>query len=79
MSDEIKRLSEQARKKKPQSIADAIKRAKAHIRNVGAENLEEPDGFASGDMKKFLANPEVYEKEDEGKQRWQTLKSQPNH
>ncbi len=66
MSDEIKRLSEQARKKKPQSIADAIKRAKAHVRNVGAENLEEPDGFASGDMKKFLENPEAYEKEDEG-------------
>ena len=66
MSDEIKHLSEQARKKKPQSIADAIKRAKAHIRNVGVENLEEPDGFASRDMKKFLANSEVYEKEDEG-------------
>lgn len=66
MSDEIKHLSEQARKKKPQTIADAIKRAKAHIRNVGAEDLEEPEGFASGDMKKFLENPDSYEKDREG-------------
>lgn len=66
MSDEIKHLSEQARKKKPQTIADVIRRAKAHIRNVGSENSEEPEGFASGDMKKFLEDPEAYEKENEG-------------
>lgn len=65
MTDKIEHLSDQARKKKPQSIADAIRRAKAHIRNVGAENLEEPEGFASGDMKKFLENPDAYEQEEE--------------
>ena len=50
------------------SISDAIKRAKQHIRNVGAEDLQEPDGFASGDMKKFLEDPEAYEKDVENEQ-----------
>jgi len=31
---------------------------------LGPDDLEEPEGFASGDMKKFLENPENYEKED---------------
>lgn len=39
------------RKKKSQTIADAIKRAQAHIRNIHAEDMEEPKRFASGDMK----------------------------
>jgi hypothetical protein len=64
MSDKIKHLSKQMRKKKSQTIADAIKRAKAHIRNMCAEDMEEPEGFASGDMKKFLENPDSDEKED---------------
>jgi hypothetical protein len=33
---------------------------------VGVENLEEPEGFASGDMKKFLENPDTYKKDNEG-------------
>ncbi len=65
MCDNIKQISEQRRKKEPGSIEDAIKRAKQHIRNIGAENLEEPEGFASGNMKKFLENPDAYEKDDE--------------
>lgn len=63
MSDKIKHITDQRRKKNPGSVADAIKRAKQHIRNVGAEDLKEPEGFSSGDMKKFLENPDV---EDEG-------------
>lgn len=60
MSDEkIKHLSDKTR---GASIKDAIKRAKQFIRNVGADDLDEPEGFASGDMKKFLENPECCEK-----------------
>jgi hypothetical protein len=69
MSEKIKRLSVQRRKKKPESIRDAVRRGAQHIRNVGAENLEEPEGFASGDMKKFLEDPEAYDKEDEDGER----------
>ncbi|MFV1872122.1 MAG: hypothetical protein ACMZ64_02180 [Oleiphilus sp.] len=66
MSDEkIKHLSDKQREKNSGSIKDAIKRAKQHIRNVGADDLEEPEGFASGDMKKYLENPDAYEKEDD--------------
>ena len=64
MSDkEIKHLSDKQHEKNGSSIKDAIKRAKQHIRNVGADDLEEPEGFASGNMKKFLENPDGYEKE----------------
>jgi hypothetical protein len=35
--------------------------AQAHIRNIHAEDTEEPKGFASVDMKKFLENPDSYE------------------
>lgn len=62
--DNIKYLSDKQRKENGGSIKDAIKRAQQHVRNVGADDLEEPEGFASGDMKKFLENPENYEKED---------------
>lgn len=63
MSDKIKHLGDIRRKKSASSVADAIKRAKQHIRNVGAEDLKEPKGFASGDMKKFLESPDA---DDEG-------------
>ncbi|MEJ2682340.1 MAG: hypothetical protein P8176_01385 [Gammaproteobacteria bacterium] len=62
--DKIKHLSDKQSEKNGSSIKDAIKRAKQHIRNVGADNLEEPEGFSSGDMKKFLENPDEYDKED---------------
>tara|TARA_R110002050_G_scaffold279001_1_gene425340 strand:- start:68 stop:316 length:249 start_codon:yes stop_codon:yes gene_type:complete len=64
MSDkEIKHLSDEQHEKNGSSIKDAIKRAKQYIRNVGTDNLEEPEGFASGDINKFLENPGGYEKE----------------
>ena len=59
MSDKIKQISDQRRKKKTVSIEDAIKRAAQHIRNVGADKIEEPDALVSGDMKKFLENPDA--------------------
>lgn len=62
MSEKVKHISDA---KKKGSISDAIRRAKQHIRNVGAEDIAEPEGFASGDMKKFLEDPESYEKEDD--------------
>ena len=66
MSDEnIKHLSNKQRERNGGSVRDAIKRAKQHIRNVSVDDLEEPEGFASGDMKKFLMNPDEYEKEDD--------------
>lgn len=61
----IEHLSDKQRKKNSGSIKDAIRRAKQHIRNVGADDLEEPEGFASGDMKKFLENPDEYEKDED--------------
>lgn len=65
MSDKIKQISDQRRKKKNVSIEDAIKRAAQHIRNVGADKIEEPDALASGDMKKFLENPGASKKDDD--------------
>ena len=61
----IKNISHQRNMQKQISVADAVKRAKQQIRNAGAEDLEEPSGFASGDMKKYLEDPDLYEKEDE--------------
>jgi hypothetical protein len=60
--DKIKHLSDKQREKNGGSIKDAIKRAKQHIRNIAADDLEEPEGFVSGDMKKFLENPDECEK-----------------
>lgn len=66
MSDEkIERLSDKQRAKNGGSVKDAIKRAKARIRNIGADDLDEPEGFASGDMKKFLESPETFEKDED--------------
>lgn len=65
--DNIKHLSDKQRKENGGSIKEAIKRAKQHIRNVRADDLEEPEGFASGDMKKFLENPDEDENEDDDK------------
>lgn len=65
MSDEnIKHLGGKQRGRSS-SITDAIKRAKQRIRNAKADDLDEPEGFASGDMKRFLADPEEYESGDE--------------
>lgn len=40
--------SDQGCKKKSETLNDAIQRAKRHTKNVGAEGLDEPEGFASG-------------------------------
>ena len=58
MSDKIKQISDQRRKKKSVSIEDAIKRAAQHIRNIGADKLEEPEVLASGDMRKIFKKEE---------------------
>lgn len=63
--DKIKPLTDKQREKSGDPIKDAIRRAKQHIRRVGADEQEEPEGFASGDMNKFLENPDDYEGEDD--------------
>lgn len=66
MSDEkIEHLNDKRRDKDGSSIKDAIKRAKQHIRNLDVDGLEEPEGFVSGDMKKFLEDQIDYEKEND--------------
>lgn len=64
MSDKIRRISEQRSRKKANSIALAIRRAAQHIHNVGVYKFEEQEALASGDMKKFLENPDVNKKDD---------------
>jgi len=65
MTDEkVKSLAKTRGKKQTETIQDAIRRAKQLIRNNNAENIEEPEGLASGDMNKFINNPEEYEKDD---------------
>ena len=51
------------------SVTDAIKRTQRHIRNNNANDLDEPEGFASGDMEKFLENTEECEKEEDDEQK----------
>jgi hypothetical protein len=51
-------------KKRNPSLFQVIWRAKQRIRNVGADKSEEPEGFASGDIKKFLKDPDKYEKDN---------------
>lgn len=63
-NDKVKSLAEKRSEKQTETIQDAIKRAKQLIRNNNAESLEEPEGLTSGDMKKFLSNPDEYEKDD---------------
>ena len=63
-NEKVKSLAEKRSEKQTETIQDAIKRAKQFIRNNDAENIEEPEGLASGDMKKFLNDPDEYEKED---------------
>ncbi len=60
---EVDSLNEERRSQKGPSVKDAIKRAKQHLRNIKADELEEPEALASGDMKKFLDDPEAYEKD----------------
>ena len=63
-NEKVKSLAEKRSEKQTETIQDAVKRAKQLIRNNNAENLEEPKGLASGDIKKFLSNPDEYEKDE---------------
>lgn len=65
MTDKIKHLSDKRPGSDGNAIKDAIRRAKQRIRNVGADDSDEPEGFASGDMKKFLENPDKCDTEDD--------------
>lgn len=64
MNKKIENLTEYRNKKKPSTAQEAARRASQRFRDLAPENLEEPQGLASGDMKKFLENPDEYEKED---------------
>ena len=63
-NEKVKSLAEKRNEKQTETIQDAVKRAKQLIRNNNAENLEEPEWLASGDMKRLLKGPDEYEKDD---------------
>ncbi|CCU72369.1 hypothetical protein [Thalassolituus oleivorans] len=63
-NEKVKSVAEKRSEMKAETIQGAIKRTKQLIRNNNADNLEEPEGLASGDMKKFLSGPDEYEKDD---------------
>ena len=63
-NEKVKSLAEKRAEKQTETIQDAVKRAKQLIRNNNAEHIEEPERLASGDMKKFLRNPDEYEKDE---------------
>ena len=65
MSEKIVHLSKYRNKKIPRSIEEAAKAAVRRFRDQTPKDLVEPEGLASGDMKKFLQDPDAYEKEDE--------------
>lgn len=70
MSNKIEQLSKHRRKKSPQSIEGAIKRAKQHMRNLNIEDLDEPEGLASGgNMNEFAKDPEAYDKKEREKEK----------
>jgi hypothetical protein len=66
-NEKVKSLAEKRAEKHPETIQDAVKLVKQLIRNNNAENLEDPEGLASGDMKKFLSDPAEYDKDDNDK------------
>jgi hypothetical protein len=66
-NDKVKSLAEKRVEKHPEPIQVVIKRARQLLRNNYAENLEEPEGLASGDMKKFLSDSDGYDKDDKDK------------
>lgn len=62
MSKKVENLSKHRNKKNPVSIEEAAKRAARRFREGAPADIEEPDALASGDMEKFLEDPEAYEK-----------------
>ncbi|HEY0681186.1 MAG TPA: hypothetical protein VGD45_02550 [Steroidobacter sp.] len=67
--DKIRNLIDKQREKSANPIRDAIRRAQQHVRRVGADELQEPEGLASGDVNKFLENPDGYERDDDADER----------
>lgn len=61
--DKVKHISDKQRERDSGDISEAIRRARQHIRNIDSDEIDEPDGLVSGDMKKFLDDPDQYEKD----------------
>ena len=65
MSEKVEDLRDHRRKKKPRTMKEAAQAAAQHIRNIEADKLNEPEGFASGgDMRKIIEQAD-----DEGENR----------
>jgi len=70
MIDNIEDMRDHKRKKKPRTMKEAAQAAAQHIRNIGADKLKEPEGFASGgDMRKILEQADKDEDKDCDKDR----------
>lgn len=69
MSKKIENLTERRNKKKPCTIEQAAKTAARRFRGLSPDDVEEPEGLASGDMKKFLEDPDAYESEEDKDER----------
>lgn len=61
MSKKIENLTRHRNKKKPASVEEAARRAARRFRDLAPQDIEEPEALASGDMKKFLEDPDAYE------------------
>ena len=60
MPRKIENLSEHWNKNKTRSIEEAAKAAARRFRDNAPRDAEEPEALASGDMKKFLDDPNKY-------------------
>lgn len=54
MKKKIENLSRHRNKKKPRSLEDATKAVSRRFRELAPDDIEEPQGFASGDPEKAL-------------------------
>ncbi|MFV8781161.1 hypothetical protein ACNKU7_01950 [Microbulbifer sp. SA54] len=59
--EKVKHISDKQRERDSRDISEAIRRARQHIRNIDSDEINEPDGLVSGDMKKILDDPDPYE------------------
>lgn len=66
--DKIKHIGDKQREKSSGDISEAIRRARQHLRNIASDDAEEPESLASGDMKKFLDDPDQYDKDTDDEQ-----------
>ena len=63
MSKKVENLTEHRNKKKPRTIEESAKAAARRFRDMAPNEIEEPDGLASGDMEKLLEDPDAWEKD----------------